>query len=267
VIPIVPIEPLDLPRIGPHHDDLWTTLCDLGDAHEEDWLVIGGQMVMLHALQAGREPGRVSQDLDTVIDARVRPPALPAFLATLANLGFKSAGVSPDEVAHRFERGSVHVDVLGPDGLGGRSDLRTTGTATTIQVGGGTQALQRAERVPVRHSDRVVHVPRPNLVGAIVIKAAAAHHDPHPQRHVRDIAFLCSIVTDPDAMRTDMSAKDLQRLRAVNELDDPRNEAWRLLDDPELGYTAFRILVGATGSPASVTTKRTSDLAQCHVRG
>ena len=56
---------------------------------------------MLHALQAGREPGRVSQDLDTVIDARVRPPALPAFLATLANLGFKSAGVSPDDVVHR----------------------------------------------------------------------------------------------------------------------------------------------------------------------
>ena len=153
MIPVVPIEPLDLPRLGPHHDDLWTTLCDLGDAHDEDWVIIGGQMVMLHALEAGREPGRVSQDLDTVIDARVRPPALPAFLATLANLGFTSAGVSPDEVAHRFERGSVHVDVLGPDGLGGRSDLRTVGTATTIQVGGGTQALQRAERFTVRHGD------------------------------------------------------------------------------------------------------------------
>ena len=130
MIPIVPIEPLMLPRLGPHHDDLWTTLCDFGDAHHEDWVIIGGQMVMLHALQAGRDPGRVSQDLDTVIDARVRPPALPAFVATLANLGFKSAGVSPDEIAHRFERGSIHVDVLGPDGLGGRADLRTTGTAT-----------------------------------------------------------------------------------------------------------------------------------------
>ncbi len=142
MIPIVRIEPLMLPQLGPHHDDLWTTLCDLGDAHHEDWVIIGGQMVMLHALQAGREPGRVSQDLDAVIDARVRPPALPAFLATLANLGFKSAGVSPDEVAHRFERGSVHVDVLGPDGLGGHSDLRTTGTATTRQQQVGPDRLQ-----------------------------------------------------------------------------------------------------------------------------
>lgn len=245
MIPVVPIEPLELPRLGPHHDELWTTLCDLGDAHAEDWVIIGGQMVMLHALQAGGQPGRVSQDLDTVIDARVRPPALPAFLATLANLGFTSAGVNPDEIAHRFERGSVHVDVLGPDGLGSRSDLRTVGTATTIQVGGGTQALQRAERVPVRHGDRVVHVPRPNLLGAIVVKAAAVHSDPHPQRHLRDVAFLCSIVTDPRAIRAEMSAKDLQRLRAVTDLDDLTSEAWQLLDDPELGYTAFRILVAA----------------------
>ena len=95
---------------------------------------------------------------------------------------------------------------------------------------------------PVRHGDRVVHVPRPNRLGAIVIKAAAVHNDPHPQRHVRDVAFLCSIVADPRAMRADMTAKDLQRLRAVTALNVPTNEAWRLLDDPELGYTAFRIL-------------------------
>ena len=181
-------------------------------------MIIGGQMVMLHALQAGRQP-------------RVQ-------------IGRSES----DEVAHRFERGSVHVDVLGPDGIGGRSDLRTTGTATTIEVRGGTQALQRAERVPVRHGDRVVHVPRPNLLGAIVIKAAAVHDDPHPQRHVRDVAFLCSIVTDPRAMRAEMTAKDLHRLRAVTVLVDPTNEAWRLFDDPELGNTALRILVAPAGS-------------------
>ena len=101
----------------------------------------------------------MSQDVDTVIDARIRPPALPAFLAMLAELGFESAGVRPDEVAHRFKRATVHVDVLGPDGLGARADLRTTGTATTIQVRGGTQALRRSERVPVRHADRVALVP------------------------------------------------------------------------------------------------------------
>jgi hypothetical protein len=47
-------------------------------------------------------------------------------------------------------------------------------------------------------------------------------------------------------VRADLTAKDLQRIRAVTVLDDVRNEAWQLLDDPELGYTAFRILANPT---------------------
>ena len=171
---MVDIEPLELPVLGALHDDLWTVLCDVSDRHRADWRVIGGQMVMLHGLQAGRSPGRVSDDLDLVIDARVRPPTIPAFIATLGELGFASTGVSPDNVAHRFGRGDVRVDVVSPDGMGERADLRTIGSATTIEVRGGTQALQRTERVPVLHRQRRALVPRPSLVGAIVIKAGLA---------------------------------------------------------------------------------------------
>ncbi len=84
-----------------------------------------------------------------------------------------------------------------------------------------------------------------------MIKAAAVHNDPHAKRQLRDVAFLCSIVTDPRDVRTHMTAKDLQRLRAVAVLNDPKNEAWRILDDPELGYTAFRILVAAEAKAVS----------------
>jgi hypothetical protein len=83
-------EPVELPSLGSRHDELWTVLCDLGDAVNENWTIIGAQMVMLHALQTGRSPSRVSEDLDTVIDSRVGPPALASFLATLHDLGFKS---------------------------------------------------------------------------------------------------------------------------------------------------------------------------------
>ena len=86
---------------------------------------------MLHGLQANRSPGRVSQDLDLVIDARVRPPAIPAFLRTLDELGFTSTGVSPDDVAHRFGRDQVRIDVLSPDGVGSRADLRTMSSPIT----------------------------------------------------------------------------------------------------------------------------------------
>ncbi len=241
--PVLDIQPLQLPVLGALHDDLWTVLCDLADRHEADWTVIGGQMVMLHGLQTNRSPGRVSEDLDLVIDARVRPPTIPAFVATLVALGFASTGVSPDNVAHRFGRGEVLVDVVSPDGMGERADLRTIGSATTIEVRGGTQALQRTERVPVVHRGRRALVPRPSLLGAIVIKAAAVRNDDKPQRHLRDLAFLCSILADVIEARADLTASDRRRLRAVSVLDNVGHEAWRLLDDPETAYGAFKLLI------------------------
>lgn len=240
--PVLAIDPLPLPRYDNHHDQLWTTLCDLADAHPSDWTLIGGQMVLLHSLQARRDPGRVSQDLDAVIDARVRPPALPQFIKTLHQLGFEATDVSPDEIAHRFQRNDIHIDVLGPDGLGPRTDLRTRGRATTIEVSGGTQALHRTERVPVSHGARTALVPRPNLLGAITIKAAAASNDPYPQRHLRDLAFLCSLIETPDLVRAEMSPKDSERLRSVTALNDRTHEAWQLLDDATVGFLAFRLL-------------------------
>jgi len=243
-MPILDIDAVVLPTLGPVHGDLWTALCDLADGHPSDWVLVGGQMVLLHALQAGRTPNRVSQDLDAVIDARVRPPVVPAFVATLGSLGFTSTAVSPDDVAHRFVRRETRVDVLVPDGVGRRAPVRTVGTAVTVEIAGGTQALARGERLPVLHGNRRALVPRPNLLGAIVIKAAAVNADPHPQRHERDLAFLCSLVGDPMALREGVTAKDRIRLRNVAALADPNHGAWRLLDDPERAFAAYRVLLG-----------------------
>ena len=81
-----------------------------------------------------------------------------------------------------------------------------------------------------------------------MIKAAAVSSDPHPQRHVRDVAFLCSIVADPRSLRAEMTAKDLQRLRAV-----------AVLDDPEPAYIAFRFGCGSLGgSPGALRMLCTS---------
>lgn len=241
-MPILDIEPVMLPVLAAAHQELWGVLCDLAHRHTSDWVLVGGQMVLLHALQARRTPHRVSQDLDMIIDARVRPPALAKFLATLGELGFSSVGVSPDDIAHRYARGHVHIDVLVPEGLGRRAPIHTVGTAMTVEIAGGTQALTRAERVPVLHSGRRALVPRPNLLGAIVIKAAAANNDRQPQRHLIDLAFLYSLASDPLAMRTALTAKDTARLRAVIALRDPAHEAWRMLDESDEAYAAFRLL-------------------------
>ena len=241
-MPVLDIEPVALPVLTPTHRELWDALCDLADRHPGDWVLVGGQMVLLHALQAGRAPNRVSQDLDAVIDARVRPPVLIRFLDTLRGLGFVSAGVSLDDIAHRYERGDIHIDVLVPEGVGRRAPIRTIGTAVTVEIAGGTQALSRGERLAVVHGTRRALVPRPSLLGAIVIKAAAAAVDRHPQRHLGDLAFLCSLVEAPVAMSEQMTAKDRMRLRAVTALSDSAHAAWRLLDDPERAFAAFRLL-------------------------
>ncbi len=107
---------------------------------------------------------------------------------------------------------------------------------------GGTQALQRAERVPVRSGDRTALVPRPNLLGAIIIKAAASGNDPRPRRHLLDLALLCSLVEDPLALREDLTSKDRTRLRLAHKLDDRTHEAWLLVDASGTVYAAYQLL-------------------------
>jgi hypothetical protein len=172
---------LELPLLDALETELWDALLDIADRIPDGWTLIGGQMVLLHGLERDRLPPRVSEDLDLVVDVRVRPPVLSELVAALCDLGFTDAGVSADGVAHRFVRGEVGVDVLAPDGVGERVDLKTIGGGVTVEVGGGTFALQRSEAMAVRSGERTGHVPRPDLVGAILIKAVAVTRDGSPQ--------------------------------------------------------------------------------------
>lgn len=45
------------------------------------------------------------------------------------------------------------------------------------------------------------------------------------------------------SLREEMTRKDRQRLQAVKALHDGDHEAWNLLDDPELAFTVFNLLV------------------------
>src|SRR3546814_13515323 len=84
-----------------------------------------------------------------------------------SQLGFESAGVSPEGRAYRFhrrvgsatasldlmavERDPVQVDVLAPEGLGERADLRTVGAATAFPTPGVTQADRKSTRLNSSH--------------------------------------------------------------------------------------------------------------------
>ncbi len=218
--------PLRLPALAGYSEAIWGTLLELADAKLPDWTLIGGQMVLLHALEHGAEPTRLSTDLDVLVNARVVSDAVRDFVRELESLGFNLTGSSPEGIAHRYERGRASIDVLAPDGVGQRADLTTTPPGRTIQVPAGTQALARTELLPVEFADVSGLVPRPSLLGAIICKAAAVSVDDAPNAQRLDLAVLLSLVANPAAMARQLTRKDRARLRDVADIVDPDHEVW-----------------------------------------
>jgi hypothetical protein len=243
--PLVDREPVRLPTLAGHDDELWDTLIELSEVRPGEWTLIGGQMVFLHGIEYGASPPRISTDLDVLVNARIAGRPVAAFAAGLEDLGFEVDGISPDGIAHRYRRNRVAIDVLAPEGVGRRTDLTTTPPGRTLQVPGGTQALDRTQLLPVSTPSRSGHVPRPSLLGAIVGKALAVRVDDVPDAQRLDLVFLLSLVNDPFAMADELTKTDLRRLRARKELIEGEHRAWNHLDveSRDRARAALRILI------------------------
>jgi hypothetical protein len=105
---------------------LWETVGELVERLPGDWVLIGGLMVQLHALQRGGSDVRITADIDVLGQARP-PGALQAIDEALRVAGFELLGPDLDGYAHRYRRKGLAVDVLAPEGIeppasiGGRS--------------------------------------------------------------------------------------------------------------------------------------------------
>lgn len=166
---------VDLAPTDPQARETWRSALGLMAQLEDEWTLIGGLMVQLHVERYGARGMRPTDDLDILADSRRRPSATERISEHLAQRGFELAaptGLTRD-TAYRFTRGDLIVDVLGPDGVGGRPP-RTIGNLETIQIEGGTQALARTEVVRVRLEGTEAEVRCPSLLGAILLKARSA---------------------------------------------------------------------------------------------
>jgi hypothetical protein len=187
-------------------------------------------MVFLHAIEHGATPPRVSTDLDVLVNARIAGRTPAAFASGLEELGFGQDRISPDGIAHRYRRNRVTIDVLVPEGVGECTDLTTTPPGHTIQVPGGTQALDRTELVPVTSANRSGQIPRPSLLGAVVAKALTVGVDDAPVAQRLDFVFLFSLISDPFALKAQLTPKDRRRIRARKELLGGEHRVWNELD-------------------------------------
>lgn len=225
--------------------DLWLALVELQEDLPGDWTLIGAQMVALHGLEVGMQPPHATADADLVVNARVVGVEVANFARALEKAGYRLDGISADGIGHRFSDGRVSLDLLAPDGIdSARIDLTTIKPARTISVPGSTQALSRSELVSVIVKGREGRIPRPSLLGAILVKARAVDVDDLPESQLQDLAFLLSLVSDPHELHEGLKSTERGWLRRRIELARPDAKAWSILspEDADNGFAALRIL-------------------------
>jgi hypothetical protein len=208
--------PVDLPAMSEAQKQSWHALMDLYERVNSEWALIGGQLVHLHCAERAVLPTRPTDDVDTVVNVRAFPTMLVTFTGALKEMGF-TPDTSGDGIQHRWRRDLAQIDVLIPEGVGERAAARNgAGGAPTIPAPGTTQALYRSEPVMIRVEGRTGTVLRPNLVGALVGKAAArteVANDGNSTRHCTDFVVLASLVSARDFRDTELEKKDRKRLR------------------------------------------------------
>lgn len=228
---------------------LWKSALELARDFgvDERWVLVGGLMVQLHAIERNRA-SRLTADIDFLGDSRRRPPMTVRMAKALQERGGEMAmpPVSNENLGCRFEVDGSIVEILGSDGV--RRDPKTLGRYTTFQVPGGTQALARAEVVEISlDGAEPVPIRRPNLLGAILIKARVVKKQRDKFESDRqDLIHLLSFVEDPRALAKELKGNEKKWLRAVEEL-----LVWGdggladLFTDEDLGAAegAYRLLI------------------------
>lgn len=244
--------PVPLPHQG-IAGQLWGALMDIADVKPDGWTLVGAMMVILHELEAGGDSSRATADADAVVEVRGVTGGTRAMAQLLVSLGWRIHDEDIDVHGHgyTFRTGQVAFDLIAPEGLGPRTDLTTVPPLTAPTLPATRQALDRTQHVAVQLAGRRSVVPRPDLLGALVIKSCAATADRTraAQRHRDDLARLYALIPVPAELADVATRKDRRRLRVAPE------PTWEILADPlarASGQAAHRLLT-ARGDDAATS--------------
>lgn len=226
------VSPVVLDQLTPAAEHGWDLLFDLRVAGFTDWVLMGGQMMYLLTIEHGGPLPRPTDDMDVAVDVRALPGGIRLLADWLVARGLTFEQPSTDGIGTRFSAsanpgpGKVKFDILAPEGLGAKADIRTQPPARTVQAPGATQAFKRSEWVAVTivshvgRETRTGQVRRPTLLGALVAKAAATQIAvrQNPERDWADAAMALALLDRPDLAANELTAKDRQRLRLLQPL-------------------------------------------------
>jgi len=226
-------------------EQVWRSLLELSVRYPRGWTLIGARMVTLYAIESGRTPPRFSLGAAALVDVRLIPRGTERFSGLLIELGYELLDVSGFGRGHRFQKGGVMVDVLAPDGLKSVARRITIPPLHTVEVPGGSQALQRTDVVEVDLGGQRGTIPRPNLLGAILVKTRAIAVDDAKDGQRLDTAFLLTLVTDPHGLAAELSGAERRWMRARPEMNEPDRPWWRAQGDQrDWGLFVLRTLIG-----------------------
>jgi hypothetical protein len=233
---------VEVPDLGADFLEMWRELMLLRENASVPWTLIGAHMVALHGWAKGRAAPRSSRDADVLVNARMVSDGTEKISQDLRKRGFELDGVSPEGIGHRFSRGEVRIDVLGPDGVGARTKLFTVSGARTVAVPGGTQALKRSHMIAIRAGSSDGEIPVPDLLGALLVKLRAIEIDDQPAAQRLDAAFLLSLIEDPDPFEAQLTGTERQWLRRHQEFGDPGSICFQDSVHPSDAATVYRRL-------------------------
>ena len=172
-----------------------------GAGVREGWLLIGGQMVFLHEVKRPVRELRPTDDVDVVVNLRVSTGGLSRIHANRRSTGSCRQLPSTEGIAHRYERQGAVIDVLAPDHIGKRAQLRL-GSGRTLEAPGTSQAFTRCLDVHVELVDgATAMIRRPTLVGALIGKAAAVLEITSPLRRAGEASVTSTPSLAPGRRR------------------------------------------------------------------